>query len=96
MALDRGPLDALTRLLAADLTGASVDDLLTYFQQIEQLELVAKGKAIDAMRATATDAGKTPSWRELAKITGKPQATLRSWHRRYLETMREAPSSPPS
>ena len=80
MALDRGPLEALNRLLATDLTGATVEELAEYFRQVEAVETTAKGKAIAAMRATGA------SWRTIAKITGKPQSTIRFWYGKYLES----------
>jgi hypothetical protein len=80
---DRDPLDAMTRLLASDLSGATLDELAELLRQAKQAEVVALGRAVAAMRATSA------SWRELERVTGKGQSTLRFWHKRYLDTLTE-------
>jgi hypothetical protein len=84
--LDREPLDAMTRLLASDLSGATLEELAELLRQAERSEVVALGRAVVAMRQTSA------SWRQLERATGKAQSTLRFWHDRYLEAIGELPA----
>lgn len=78
MAFNR-QLDALRRLLASDLSEATLDDLAEYFRQIDTAEIEARGRAIEAMRATGA------SWRDIESATGRAQSTIRFWYQRYLD-----------
>jgi uncharacterized membrane protein YheB (UPF0754 family) len=80
VAPDRRALDALTRLLTSDLTGATVEELADLVRQVDEAEIAAKGRAIQQMRDAGT------SWRRIGTMIGKPQSTLRFWHKKYLES----------
>lgn len=60
-----------------------MEELVEYFRKIDAAELAARGQAIEAMRA------KGASWRDIEKATGRAQSTIRFWHARYLEQLKQ-------
>ena len=71
-----------------------MEELAQLLRDAERSEVVALGRAVVAMREPRIpgDEDSRPSWRELERLTGKGQSTLRFWHDRYTKALeRSAP-----